>query len=144
MVEVILEDKKPQQAPQHVPNNNQAPLGGKLKKDTLLVKTLAYHHPHHPARKQLTRWQQISYKDNYLGMAYREGRRSMHKTSTRKSYQGQIPSQASEAPIRSRVHLSLGWLDARTWYQWTTLLSRSYHCVLLMIRGQNMFKEGGM
>ena len=44
VVEVILEDKTPQQEPQH---NSQAPLGGELKKDT----PLAYHHPHHPARK---------------------------------------------------------------------------------------------
>ena len=57
MVEVILEDKKQQQVPQHVPDTNQAPLGGELKKDTMLVKTSAYHHPHHPARKQPTRLQ---------------------------------------------------------------------------------------
>jgi len=54
VVEVILEDKKQQQAPKHVPDTNQAPLGGELKKDTPLVKTSAYHHSHHPARKQPT------------------------------------------------------------------------------------------
>ncbi len=57
VVEVILEDKKQQQAPQHVLDTNQAPLGGELKKKTSLVKTSSYHHPHHPARKQPTRWQ---------------------------------------------------------------------------------------
>ena len=57
VVEVILEDKKQQQAPQHVLDTNQAPLGGELKKKTLLVKISAYHHPHHLARKQPARWQ---------------------------------------------------------------------------------------
>jgi len=57
VVEVILEDKKQQQTPQHIPDTNQAPLGGELKKKTPLVKTLAYHHPHHPTRKQPTRCQ---------------------------------------------------------------------------------------
>ena len=56
MVEVILEDKQQKQMPEHVLDTNQAPLGGELKKDTLLVKTSAYHHPHHLARKQPTRW----------------------------------------------------------------------------------------
>ena len=50
VVEVILEDKTPQQ--------------GELKKKTLLVKTLTYHHPHRPTRKQPTRWQSISHQDN--------------------------------------------------------------------------------
>ena len=54
VLEVILEDKK-QQAPPQIPDTNQAPLGGELKKHTPLVKTLAYHHPHHPTRKQPTR-----------------------------------------------------------------------------------------
>ena len=73
MVEVILEDKKQQQAPQHVPDTNQAPLGGELNKDTPLAKTSPYHHPHHPARKQPTRWQRISHKDNNPHMTDREG-----------------------------------------------------------------------
>ena len=56
IVEVILEDKKQQHAPQHVPGTNQAQLGGELKKDKPLVTTPTYHHPHHPARKQPTIW----------------------------------------------------------------------------------------
>jgi len=64
MAEVILEDKKQQQAPKHVPDTNQAPLDGELNKDTPLVNTSTYHHPHHPTRKQPTRWQRISHKDN--------------------------------------------------------------------------------
>ena len=73
VVEVILEDKKQKQEPQHVLYTNQAPLGGELKKDTLLVQTSAYRHPHHPARKQPTRWQRISHKDNNPCIADREG-----------------------------------------------------------------------
>jgi len=113
VVETILEKKTPQQAPQQ----------GELKKKTPWVKTSTYHHPHHPARKQPTRWQPTSHKDNNPSKASR----STYYTSTQKSCHGQLPSQASEAPARSRVHLSLGWLDARAWYQWTTLLSRSYY-----------------
>ena len=41
VVEVILEKKTPQQAPQQ----------GELKKKTPWVKTSTYHHPHHPTRK---------------------------------------------------------------------------------------------
>lgn len=104
VVEVILEKKTPQQAPQQ----------GELKKNTLWVKTSTYHHPHHPARKQPTRWQPISHKDNNPRMTDNEERRSTYYTQ--KSCHGQLPSQASEAPARSRVHLSLGWLDARAWY----------------------------
>ena len=116
VVEVILEDK----TPQHAPNNSQAPVRGELKKKTLWVKTSTYHHPHHPAR-QPSRWKPSSHmKDS-------KERRSTYYTSTQKSCHGQLPSQASEALARSRVHLSLGWLDARAWYQWTTLLSRSYY-----------------
>jgi len=73
-VEVILEDKKQRQEPQHVLDTNQVPLGGELKKKMPLVKTSEYHHPHHPARKQPTRWQRISHKDNNPCMTDREGR----------------------------------------------------------------------
>ena len=82
MFEVILDDKKQQQALQHVRNTNQAPLGGELKKDTLLVKTSAYHHPHHPTRKQPTRWQQINNKDNNPCMIDKEVQQSTYNTST--------------------------------------------------------------
>jgi len=95
MVELILEDKQQQQSPQHVPYTNQAPLDGELTKDTSLVKTSAHHHPHHPARKQSTRWQQISHNPR---MTNREGQRSTHNTSTQKSCQVQLPSQVSEEP----------------------------------------------
>ena len=140
MVEVISEDKKQQQAPKHVPDTNQAPLGGELKKDT----SLAYHHPHHLARKQPTRWQPISHKDNNPRMMDNEEKRSTFYTSTQKSCHGQLPYQASEAPARSRVHLSLGWLDARAWYQWTTLLSRSYYLCSSHVSGTKHAKGGGM
>jgi len=110
VVEVILKKKPPQQAPQQ----------GEVKKKPSWVKTSTYHHPHHPAR-QPSRWKPSCH------MTDCEERRSTHCTSTQKSCHGQLPSQASEAPVRSRVHLSLGWLDARAWYQWTTLLSRSYY-----------------
>jgi len=116
MVEVILKKKTPQQEPKQ----------GEVKKKPSWVKTSTYHHPHHPAR-QPSRWQPISHMDNNPCMTDREERRSTYYTSTQKSYHSQLPSQASEAPARSRVHLSLGWLDARAWYQWTTLLSRSYY-----------------
>ena len=85
MIEVILEDKKKQQAPRHVPDTNQPLLGGELKKDTSLVNTSAYHHPHHPARKQPTRWQRINQRDNNPCMTDREGRRSTYYASTQKS-----------------------------------------------------------
>lgn len=80
MVEVILEDKTPQQAPQHAPDNSEAPVRGELKKDTLST----YHHPHLPARKQPTRLQQISHKDNKPRRTYKEERRSTYYTSTQK------------------------------------------------------------
>ena len=134
VVEVILKDKTPQQAPQH----------DELNKKTPWVKTSTYHHPHHPARKQPTKWQPISHKDNNPRMTHREERRSTYYTSTQKSYHGQLPSQASEAPTRSRVHLSLGWLDARAWYQWTTLLSRSYYLYSSHVSGTKHAKGGGM
>jgi len=117
VVEVILEKKTRQQAPQQ----------GELRKKTPWVKTSTYHHPHHPARRQPARWQSISHMENNPRMTDREEPRSTYYTSTQKSCHGQLPSQASEGPTRSRVHLSLGWLDARAWYQWTTLLSRSYY-----------------
>ena len=144
MFEVILKNKKQQQAPQQVPDTHQGPLGGELKKDTSLVNTSAYRHPHHSARKQPTRWQQISHKDNNPRMTDREERRSTYYTSTQKSYHGQLPSQASEAPTRSRVHLSLGWLDACAWYQWITLLSRSYYLCSSHVSGTKHVKGGGM
>ena len=137
MVEVILEDKKQQQMPQHVPDTNQAPLGSELKKYTSLVKTSTYHHPHHPAR-QPSRWKPKSH------MTDTKERRSTYYTSTQKSDHGQIPSQASEAPARSRVHLSLGWLDAHAWYQWTTLLSRSYYLCSSHVSGTKHAKGGGI
>jgi hypothetical protein len=90
VVEVIMEDKKQKQVPQHVPDTTQAPLGGELKKDTPLVKTSAYHHPHHPARKQPTRWQQISNKDNNPCMTDREVRHPptthQHRGTTRTNF----------------------------------------------------------
>ena len=55
VVEVILEDKTPQQAPQHALDNSQAPVRGELKKKMTWVKTSTYHHPHHPTRQQPTR-----------------------------------------------------------------------------------------
>ena len=103
VVEVILKKKTPQQEPQQSE-----------------VKSSTYHHPHHPAR-QPSRWKPSSHmKDS-------EERRSTYYTSTQKSCHGQLPSQASETPARLRVHLSLRWLDSCAWYQWTTLLSRSYY-----------------
>ena len=116
VVEVILKKKPPQQAPQQ----------GEVKNKPSWVKTSTYHHPHHLARQQ-SRWKPISHMDNKPRRTDREEKRSTYYTSTQKSYRNQLPSQASEAPARSRVHLSLGWLDARAWYQWTTLLSRSYY-----------------
>ena len=116
VVEVILKKKPPQQAPQQ----------GEVKKKPSWVKPSTYHHPHHPAR-QPSRWKPIRHMDNKPHMTDREEQRSTYYTSTQKSYHSQLPSQASAAPTRSRVHLSLGWLDARAWYQWTTLLSRSYY-----------------
>jgi len=133
VVEVILKKKPPQQAPQQ----------GEVKKNPSWVTTSTYHHPHHPAR-QPSRWQPISHMDNKPRRTDREEHRSTYCTSTQKSYRSQLPSQASEALARSRVHLSLGWLDARAWYQWTTLLSRSYYLVLPMFRGRNMLRGGGM
>ena len=67
VVEVILEDKAPQQ--------------GELNKKTPWVKTSTYHHPHHPTRKP-SRWQPISHKDNNLRRTDREERRSTYYTST--------------------------------------------------------------
>jgi len=134
VVEVILENKTPQQAPQQ----------RELKKKTPWVKTSTYHHPHHPARKQPTRWQPISHKDNNLCMMDSEERRSNYYTSAQKSCHGQLPSQASEAPVRPRVHLSLGWLDAHAWYQWTTLLSRFYYLCSSHVSGMKHAKKGGM
>ena len=99
VVEVILKKKTPQQAPQQ----------GEVKQKPSWVKTSTYHHPHHPAR-QPSIWKPSSH------MTDSEERRSTHYTSTQKSCHGQLPSQASEAPVRSRVHLSLGWLDAHAWY----------------------------
>ena len=62
VVEVILEDKTPQHAPQQ----------GELNKKTPWVKNSTYHHPHHPPRKQPTRWKPISHKDNNPCMTDRE------------------------------------------------------------------------
>lgn len=73
-VEVILEDKKQQHAPQHVLDTSQDPLGGELKKYTPLVKTSSYHLPHHSVRKQATRGQQIRNEDNNPRITDREGR----------------------------------------------------------------------
>ena len=140
VVEVILDDKTPQQAPQHAPDKSQAPVKGELKKKTPWVKTSTYHHPHHPAR-QPSRWKPSSHNPC---MTDNEERRSTYYTSTQKSCHGQLPSQASEAPARSRVHLSLGWLDARAWYQWTTLLSRSYYLCSSHVSGTKHAKGGGM
>ena len=134
VVEVILEDKTPQEAPQL----------GELNKKTPWVKTSTYHHPHHPARKQPTKWQPIRHKDNNPHMTDREEQRSTYYTSTRKSCHDQLPFQASEAPVRSRVHLSLGWLDTRAWYQWTSLLSRSYYLCSSHVSGTKHVKGGGM
>src|SRR3984885_2256083 len=130
VVEVILEKKTPQQAPRQ----------GELKKKTPWVKTSTYHHPHHPAR-QPSRWKPSSHNPR---MTDNEERRSTYYTSTQKSCHGQLPYQASEAPARSRVHLSLGWLDARAWYQWTTLLSRSYYLCSSHVSGTKHAKGGGM
>lgn len=88
VVEVIFEDKKQQQAPHHVLATNQAPSCGELKKDTLLINTSTYHHPHHPARKQPTSWKPISHNDNNPRMTDREEQRSTYYTSTQKSRQG--------------------------------------------------------
>jgi len=70
--------------------------------------------------------------------------RSTYYTSTQKSCHGQLPSQASEAPARSRVHFSFGWLDARAWDQWTTLLSRSYYLCSSHVSGTKHALGGRM
>ena len=126
VVEVILEKKTPQQ--------------GELKKKTLWVKTSTYHHPHHPAR-QPSIWKPSSHNPR---MNDSEERRSTYYTSKQKSFRGQLPYQASEAPTRSRVHLSLGWLDERAWYQWATLFSRSYYLCSSHVSGMKRAKGGGM
>jgi len=77
-------------------------------------------------------------------MTDREERKSTYYTSTQKSCHGQIPSQVSEIPARSRVQLSLGWLDTRAWNQWTTLLSRSYYLCSSHVVGMKYVKGGGM
>ena len=105
VVEVILKKKTPQQAPQQA----------EVKQKTPWVKTSTYHHPHHPAR-QPSRWKPVSHKDNNPHKMDTKERRSTYYTSTQKSGHGQLPSQASKAPARPRVHLSLGWLDVRAWY----------------------------
>jgi len=128
VVEVILEKKTPEQAPHH----------GELKKKLSWVKTSTYHHPHHPAR-QPSRWQPISQMDNNPRRKYREEWRSTYYTSTQKSYHIQLPSQA-----RPRVHITLGWLDTRAWYQWTTLLSRSYYLCSSHVSRTKHAKGGGM
>jgi len=129
VVEVILEKKTPQQ--------------GELNKKPSWVKTSTYHHPHHPAR-QPSRWQPISHMDNNPHRTNREERRSTYYTSTLQSYHSQLPSQASEAPTRPRVHLSLGCLNARAWYQWTTLLSRSYYLCCSHVSGTKHAKGSGI
>ena len=115
------------QVPTKEPDTTPSPIMEELMKDITSVKASTYHHPHHPARQQPARWQRISNKDNNPWMTHREVRRSTHNTSTQKNHQNPLPSQASETSTRSSVHLSLGWLDAREWYQWNTLLSRSYY-----------------
>ena len=44
----------------------------------------------------------------------------------------------------SRVHLSFGWLYAHPWYQWTTLLSRSYYLCSSHVSSMKHVKGGGM
>ena len=115
------------QVPTKAPDTTPSPIVEELMKDIPSVKASTYHHPHHPARQQPARRKWINNKDNNPWTTHREVRQSTHITSTQRNHQNPLPSQASEAPTRSSVHLSLGWLDAREWYQWNTLLSRSYY-----------------
>ena len=71
VVEVILKNKTPQEAPQQ----------GEVKQKPSWVKTSTYHHPHHPAR-QPSRWQPVSHKDNNPHKMDTKERRSTYCTAT--------------------------------------------------------------
>ena len=61
------------------PDTTPSPIVEELK-DIPSVKASTYHHLHHPARQQPSRWQQINNKDNNPWTTHRKVQRSTHNT----------------------------------------------------------------
>jgi hypothetical protein len=77
------------------------------------------------------------------------GLKAMHRdirlVQQRHGSQEKTRIEIEERPqLDPHVHISLGWMDARAWYQLTTLLSRSYYMTSSHISRMKHAKEDGI
>jgi hypothetical protein len=110
-----------------------------LKKKEQIPTVVVYRHPHHIEKQQSSR-QGHEHQHTYAPAGNHKGNQSRgawRTTSTTGRHQDRetIPwqhrqdadqDQGGKATVGHHVHLPLGWMDGRTWYQLATLLSRSY------------------
>jgi hypothetical protein len=98
--------------------------------------------------KKITMDQQGTIKENqYGGMSKTKINPWRYQSSTTKK---RIPrgnhnqNGGGKATFGYHVHISLGWMDARAWYQLTTMLSRSYYMASFHFSRTKYAKGDGM
>ena len=108
------------------------------KKEEPTTKFVAYRHPHHLEKQQPSskgwehqrayygsRW---NHKGKQYGSTWRNTRNTWrYQSSTAGTWKqkNQNRNQDDREAVRPHIHISLGWMDDRAWYQLTTILKRS-------------------
>ena len=126
-----------------------------MKKKGLIPTVVIYHHPHHIEKQKSSRQgreNQHMYalagnlKGNLSRGAWRNtntvGRHRARETISWQHQHDVEKDQGGKETIGHHVHLSLGWMDGRTWYQLATILSRSYSMVYSHVLRRKHAKEG--
>ena len=110
------------------------------KKEEPTTKFVAYHNPHHPEKQQSSRkcWE---HQKAYFGSRWNEKGKKYGSTwrNTRNTWRYQSitvatwkqknhnQDQDGRKEVRPHIHISHGLMDDRAWYQFTTILKRSYY-----------------
>jgi hypothetical protein len=118
-----------------------------LKKKWPTPKVVVYRHPHHIEKQQSSMWG-CEHQHTYE-LAWRSANttRQYHnrETITWHHKHDKNQDQGFKEVVGHHVHLPLGWMDSRIWYQLATFLSWSYFmvssCVSRMkhVKGDEMY-----
>jgi hypothetical protein len=111
-----------------------------LKKKKPILTVVVYCHPHHIEKQQSSR-QGREHQHTYAPAGNQKGNQSRgawRPTNTTGTHQAREPipwkhwhdaEQGGKEMVGHDVHLPLGWMDGRTWYQLATILGWSYYMV---------------
>jgi hypothetical protein len=128
-----------------------------LKKTEQIPTVVVYRYPHHIEKQQSSR-QGCEHQHTYAPTGNQKGnqyRGTWRPTNTTRRHQDREPipwkhrhdaeqDQGGKAIVGHHVHLPLGWMDGRTWYQLGTLLSWSYCMVSSHVSRMKHVKGDGM